>query len=417
MLIDLIFEKFVQIGTLHVIDCTGKKYTFKGTGDPECTIRLHNTKIVYKLLWNADLALGEGYTNGDLTIEQGTLSDFLNLCTRNEALRQEKGTRHIKESLLLPLAYLRQTNTQNKSKQRVAHHYDLNGELYKLFLDADMQYSCAYFADPQNDLETAQLDKKRHLAAKLHLAPGQKILDIGSGWGGLALYLAQQEEVEVTGITLSEEQLKVSTMRAKKLGLSDRVHFKLTDYREEKGRYDRIVSVGMFEHVGVPYYKQFFNQVYELLNDDGIAVLAAIGRRNNLFVNSRSWIGKYIFPGGYCPAVSEVLKPIERSKLYVTDIEILRHHYAYTLNHWHNRFQSHRDTVKKMYDENFCRMWEYYLKGCEMAFRNLGYLVFQIQLIRNEASSPLTRDYIFEWEQEDKVANDAEDRKTLIANR
>jgi len=405
MLIKLIFEKFIQLGTLHVIDPVGNIISFKKTASPECTIRLHHQYIIYKLLWNADLALGEGYTHGDITIEQGTLSDLLNLCTQNDALQQENQTWSIKDSLLSPINYLRQCNTRYFSRKNVSHHYDLNGEMYKLFLDSDMQYSCAYFSHLQEDLETAQKNKKRHLAAKLRLEPGQKILDIGCGWGGLALYLAQQEQVDVTGITLSQEQWQVATERAEKLGLSDRVHFKLIDYREEKERYDRIVSVGMFEHVGLPYYKQYFRKIYNLLEDEGIALLSSIGRRQTLHANRRTWIGKYIFPGGYCPALSEIIKPIERSKLLITDIEVLRHHYVYTLQHWHARFQSHRETIKALYDEDFCRMWEYYLVGCEMAFQNLGYLIFQVQLIRSTSMSPLARDYIFEWEQENRLTS------------
>lgn len=398
MLLKHALEKFIQIGTLEVIDVNGTKHVFSGKPGPKSVVRFHNKLFELKLLWDPDMAAGEGYMNGDFTIESGTLYDFLDVCTRNYALRPLSWTKTVDEFLLYPLRWLFQYNPKKAAKRNVAHHYDLNGDLYKLFLDKDMQYSCAYFRSPDDTLETAQENKKCHLAAKLRLQPKQKILDIGSGWGGLALYLAQHADVEVTGLTLSEEQFKVATARAEQMGLSDRVRFYLRDYREEQDQYDRIVSVGMFEHVGVPHYRQFFAQIQHLLKDNGIAVLHAIGHSTSP-ESKETWINKYIFPGGYCPSLSEVIKPIEHSKLFITDIELLRFHYAKTLQHWHSRFQAHRQQAQALYDERFCRMWEYYLLASEMAFLNLGYYVFQIQLVRDPHVVPMTRDYINEWEQ------------------
>ena len=263
----------------------------------------------------------------------------------------------------------------------------------------DRQYSCGYFTHRHHDLERAQLDKKRHLAAKLRLAPGQRILDIGSGWGGLALYLAGMYGCEVVGITLSEKQLKTSRLRAERAGLADRVRFELRDYREQTGSFDRIVSVGMFEHVGLKHYPEFFAKVRELLTDDGVAVLHSIGRMDGPGATNE-WIRKYIFPGGYAPALSEVLPVVERLRLWVTDIEVLRLHYAETLRCWYERFQTNRAEIAKLYDERFCRMWEFYLAASEMAFRSMGHMVFQMQIAKRQDAVPLTRDYVSDWERD-----------------
>jgi cyclopropane-fatty-acyl-phospholipid synthase len=284
----------------------------------------------------------------------------------------------------------------------VAHHYDLSGTLYDLFLDADRQYSCAYFTAPDQSIEQAQANKKRHIAAKLLLREGQKVLDIGSGCGGLALYLAKECGVSVTGLTLSTEQLKVARNRAEEAGLADRVHFELLDYREARGSYDRIVSVGMFEHVGVYHYPAFFQKVKELLSEDGVALLHSIGRQDGPG-STNPWIRKYIFPGGYSPAMSEVIPAIERTGLWITDIEILRLHYAETLRAWRTRFNANRERIRALYDERFCRMWEFYLAGSEIAFRHQGHLVFQMQMAKNIDTVPLTRDYITDWERGHKV--------------
>jgi cyclopropane-fatty-acyl-phospholipid synthase len=290
-----------------------------------------------------------------------------------------------------------QHNTIIKSKGNVAHHYDLSGKLYDLFLDVDRQYSCAYFDEQATTLEEAQLAKKRHLAAKLAIKPGMKVLDIGSGWGGLGLYLSEICGAEVTGVTLSEEQHKLSNERAEQRGLKDQTRFLLQDYRQLEGKFDRIVSVGMFEHVGVGHFAEFFKKCSALLSDDGIAVLHSINRSDGPGVTSR-WISKYIFPGGYIPALSEVTPHVERHGLYVTDIEILRLHYAETLRHWALRFASSRARAKEIYDERFCRMWEFYLAGSECAFRYGGMNNFQIQMVKNQAALPITRNYVIEEE-------------------
>ncbi len=295
------------------------------------------------------------------------------------------------------LRRLHQYNPAPRAQRNVAHHYDLSDQLYELFLDRDRQYSCAYFLSPDDDIETAQLNKRRHIAAKLMLRPGQRVLDIGCGWGGMALYLADECGVDVTGLTLSEEQLKVAQRRAAAAGLSDRVRFHLRDYREETGQYDRIVSVGMFEHVGLNHYGRFFAKVNELLTPDGVALLHSIGRKDGP-ASTNPWMRKYIFPGGYSPALSEVLPIVERRPLWVTDIEILRLHYADTLRAWRDRFNEHRDRIRALYDERFCRMWEVYLIGSELAFRRQDHIVFQMQLARAVETVPITRDYMFDWE-------------------
>jgi cyclopropane-fatty-acyl-phospholipid synthase len=400
MLLKQVFTRFIQIGTLKVTDSQGNSYVFSGKPGPKAAIRFRNKSIEWKLLLNADIATGEGYVDGDIIIEEGTLYDFLDICTQNLALNQFGWLNRVVEACMRPFRYLYQYNPLSTAKSHIAHHYDLDAKLYKLFLDSDLQYSCAYFTEADQSLEVAQENKKRHLAAKLRLQPGQKVLDIGSGWGGLALYLAGLENIEVTGLTLSKEQLAVSTERAKQAGLSDRVKFYLRDYREEQQRYDRIVSVGMFEHVGVPYYQKFFDHLRELLTEEGLAVIHAIGRSTPPEYR-QGWINKYIFPGGYSPALSEELIPIEKSRLFVTDIEILRYHYAKTLQFWFTRFYQNRDIVKALYDERFCRIWEYYLISSEVAFRNLGYYVSQIQLVRDPSISTATRDYINEWEQQE----------------
>ncbi|MBV9523396.1 MAG: class I SAM-dependent methyltransferase, partial [Alphaproteobacteria bacterium] len=343
---------------------------------------------------------------GTLTVEDGTIYDLLDFF----ALNIEHAPRHPLRPLYSGFGNffrrLQQYNPVSRARANVAHHYDLSDRLYDLFLDKDRQYSCAYFATPEDDLETAQLNKKRHIAAKLLLRPGQRVLDIGSGWGGLALYLARECGVDVTGLTLSSEQLKVASDRAAAAGLSDRVRFHLRDYREERGSYERIVSVGMFEHVGVVHFGTFFAGMKRLLTDDGVALLHAIGRSDGPGATN-PWIRKYIFPGGYSPALSEVVPVAEKTGLWITDIEILRLHYAVTLRAWRQRFMSHREEILRLYDERFCRMWEFYLAGSEVAFRRQGLMVWQMQLAKNVATVPLTRDYSFDWERQHRRADKA----------
>jgi cyclopropane-fatty-acyl-phospholipid synthase len=401
MLFAHLLGHIITAGSLRVLDADGQSYVFSGEAGPSATIRLHDRALGRKLFLNPRLHLGEAYMDGTLTIESGTLYDFLDLCALNVERHIERAPMHPLRPFYAGfgnfLRGLQQYNPMPRARANVAHHYDLSDRLYELFLDADRQYSCAYFTSPEDTLETAQLNKKRHLAAKLLLSPGQRVLDIGSGWGGLALYLARECGVDVTGLTLSSEQLKIANQRAAAAGLSDRVRFHLRDYREETGTYDRIVSVGMFEHVGIVHFGAFFDGIKRLLADDGVALVHAIGRGEGPGVTN-PWIRKYIFPGGYSPALSEVLPVVEKSGLWATDIEILRLHYAETLRAWRRRFDANRDEIAKLYDERFCRMWEIYLIGSEIAFRRSGHLVFQMQLAKEIDAVPLTRDYMIDWE-------------------
>jgi cyclopropane-fatty-acyl-phospholipid synthase len=338
-----------------------------------------------------------------LTIDEGDLYELIDLLQLNlEALPEGPLSRHLNGSHTL-LRRFHQYNPLPRARRNAAHHYDLSDELYELFLDRDRQYSCAYFRGAEDDLDQAQLNKKRHLAAKLLTRPGHKVLDIGSGWGGLALYLARECGAEVTGLTLSVGQQQVATRRAAAAGLSDQVRFYLRDYREEREQYDRIVSVGMFEHVGINHYPAFFAKLKSLLKPNGVALLHAIGRMDGPG-STQPWIRKYIFPGGYVPALSEVVPVVERQRLWITDIEILRLHYARTLRLWRQRFEKNRDLLRAIYDERFCRMWEMYLVGSELAFRRGGHMVFQMQLTRSLEAAPLVRDYMIDWEREHRPA-------------
>jgi cyclopropane-fatty-acyl-phospholipid synthase len=397
MLASLLFKRVITVGTLTMIDAYGKAHVFGGTEGPRVTIRLHDEALHHKMLLTPKLAVGEAYMNGTLTIEEGTLYDFLDLAGHNMVALEGHPLQATQLAIGRVLRFIHTYNPIGRAQQNVAHHYDLSGALYDLFLDKDRQYSCAYFMTDNDSLEVAQHNKKLHLAAKLLLEPGQKVLDIGSGWGGLGLYLAKLAGVDVTGVTLSVEQQKRSQQRAVDMGLADRVHFKLLDYRKEEGKFDRIVSVGMFEHVGATHYREFFRKVKTLLKEDGVAVLHSIGRMDPPG-STNPWLRKYIFPGGYTPALSEVMKAVEIEGLWVTDIEILRLHYAKTLREWHRRFQANRDKIKALYDERFCRMWEFYLVGCEIAFRHMGQMVFQMQVARRQDAVPLTREYITDFE-------------------
>ena len=387
--------------TLTVVDANGVTYRFgDGSGHP-IAIKLHDRKLHYKLFFNPELHLGEAYMEGTLTFEEGTLRDLLILFGHNLANYRQQGFHRAASRLRTMLRHLWQQNPIGRAKENVAHHYDLSGRLYDLFLDKDRQYSCAYFLTGNDTIESAQENKKRHIAAKLLLKPGQKVLDIGSGWGGLALYLADVANVDVTGVTLSEEQHALSTRRAAEGGLSNRVRFHLKDYRNETDRYDRIVSVGMFEHVGAKHYDEFFAQVRTLLKDDGVMLLHSIGRMEPPS-HTNAWLRKYIFPGGYSPALSEVVAAVERAGLWITDVEILRLHYAETLAEWTRRFRANRDVIEKLYDERFCRMWEFYLTGCEVSFRYFDQMVFQMQIAKKPDAVPLTRDYMTEWERDQR---------------
>ncbi|TVR96561.1 MAG: class I SAM-dependent methyltransferase [Rhodospirillales bacterium] len=398
MLLTHLLGRMIRSGSLTLIDAHGRTHRFGDGGTPAVTVRLHDAALHTRLALNPSLAAGEAYMDGTLTIEEGSLADFLDVATRTFEVRRPTSLHRLVGAVGYGLRVLQQFNTAARARRNVAQHYDLSGALYDLFLDRDRQYSCAYFTDPDNTLDQAQADKKRHIAAKLLLdRPGLRVLDIGSGWGGLGLYLADVAGAEVTGVTLSTEQVKVSQDRSAAAGMPGRARFELRDYRNLTGEFDRIVSVGMFEHVGVPHYPTFFAKVRDLLKPDGVALLHSIGRMDGPGVTD-PWIRKYIFTGGYVPALSEVLPVIERAGLWVTDVEILRLHYAETLKRWRANFQANRLQAARIYDERFCRMWEFYLTGAEMAFRNMGQMVFQIQLAREQTAVPLTRDYIVDWE-------------------
>ena len=341
-LLSHLLKRFVKTGTLTVIDADGKRHLFGDQAEPRVTFRITDKKLYRSMFFNPDLALGEGYMDGTLQFIDCTIYDFLYLFNLNRRSLGAHPLQSITRKISKTFRFLQQHNPIGKARENVAHHYDLSRELYALFLDVDQQYSCAYFEDKSDTLEQAQLNKKRHIAAKLLLQPGQRILDSGCGWGGMALELAQMEDVEVVGVTLSTEQHQVATQRARDLGLSDRVRFELRDYRDLTEKFDRIVSVGMFEHVGVKHFDEFFNKIGHLLTNDGVMLLHSIGRMSPPGTTG-PWIRKYIFPGGYTPSMSEVFAATERQHLWVTDVEILRLHYAETLRHWAERFQANRD--------------------------------------------------------------------------
>jgi len=397
-LLDRALKVIMEKGTLRVTGPDGKTRDYgDGTGTPT-NITVRTPLAAAKIAADADLYLGECYMDGTLDVSGGTtIYDALALLMDNAHAHKMPKIAKAANAVRIALKRVDQYNPVGKAKNNVAHHYDLSGALYHLFLDRDRQYSCAYFETDDGSLEDAQLAKKRHLAAKLAIKPGMKVLDIGSGWGGLGLYIAEICGAEVTGVTLSEEQHKLSNERAKQRGVSDRVQFLLKDYRHLDTKFDRIVSVGMFEHVGIGHFKEFFTKVNGLLTDDGVAVLHSINRSAGPDATS-AWIKKYIFPGGYIPALSEVLPHIEKSGLYVTDVEILRLHYAKTLRDWYLRFADHRERAKELYDERFCRMWEFYLAASECAFRYMGMNNFQIQFVKNQNALPLTRNYMTEEE-------------------
>jgi len=376
---------------MTVTTSSGAKFTCgDGTGQP-VAVRFVTRDAQRRVLLNPELGLGESYMDGEFVVEQGTIADALAILLDQPDLLPQWAKPHWHLRYLT--RHLKQFNLRNRSRDNVAHHYDLDGRLYSLFLDADKQYSCAYFETPDTSLDDAQLAKKRHIAAKLLVKSGRRVLDIGSGWGGLGLYLAEIAGANVTGITLSTEQLQVANARAAEKGLAHRARFLLQDYRDTVGPFDRIVSVGMFEHVGVKFYDAYFQRCAELLSDDGVMLLHSIGRSQGPD-STNPWIAKYIFPGGYIPALSEVLPAIERAGLLVCDIEILRLHYAETLKAWRERFMARREEAVQLYDARFALMWEFYLAACEMTFRKQGMMNFQIQLTKRQGVVPITRDYI-----------------------
>jgi cyclopropane-fatty-acyl-phospholipid synthase len=387
-------RKVVREGALTVRLPDGTAWDLGDGGGPPITVAITSARWVTRLALNPSLAFGEAYMNGGLVLERGGIYDLVDLIGRNAKYRPLKRAGALERWWLDRLL---QANQRVAARRNVHHHYDLSVDFYRRFLDPDMQYSCAYFADPGVSLEEAQLAKKRHIAAKLLLGPDHRVLDIGCGWGGLALTLAKETGALVDGVTLSTEQLATAQARAEAAGLASRARFSLTDYRDVQGPYDRIVSVGMFEHVGRPNFRAYFDQIARLLNDDGVAVIHSIGRYEGPSF-TQPWIAKYIFPGGYIPAMSEVLACVERAGLMVADVEVLRLHYADTLRAWRERFTAQRAEIAELYDERFCRMWEFYLCLSEIAFRHRGHMVFQLQLVKKVDAVPVTRDYIGEAE-------------------
>jgi cyclopropane-fatty-acyl-phospholipid synthase len=390
-------KRIIQKGTLEVEAADGERFRIGDGEGSLVAIRFANRAAERQLLLNPALAFGELFTDSRIVVTRGSIYDVLELASSNLTVHEPPGIAKALTTLRTALRRIEQRNGERRAKRNVAHHYDFDGRLYDLFLDADRQYSCAYFEQAGQSLDDAQLAKKRHIAAKLLTEPGQSVLDIGCGWGGLALYLAEFCDAEVTGITLSEEQLKIARTRAKERNLAARAKFRLQDYRAVPEQFDRIVSVGMFEHVGVGYYNAFFDNAARLLADDGVMLLHSIGRMDGPG-STNPWIAKHVFPGGYIPALSEVLPAIERAGLVVTDVEILRLHYAETLRAWRQRFLARREDAKALYGERFCRLWEFYLAASECSFRHSGLMVFQIQLARRQDAVPLTRNYVTQRE-------------------
>jgi cyclopropane-fatty-acyl-phospholipid synthase len=392
-LLEFLLKRFVHRGTLRITTANGSVFSVGNGVGRQVAIRFTNKFAQRGVLLDPEVRLGEAYMDGTLQVEEGSIADLL-------ALVLGQSTDGMPPQWALPQWTLRflhrrlqQFNPRTRARRNVAHHYDLDGRLYSLFLDADRQYSCAYFDTPDQSLDDAQIAKKRHIAAKLLLKDRQRVLDIGCGWGGLALYLAEFCRSRVTGITLSREQWQRASERTDEKGLPGAVEFRMQDYRDLNDRFDRIVSVGMFEHVGIGFYEAYFRKCAELLSDNGVMLLHSIGRSEGPNVTN-PWIAKYIFPGGYIPALSEVLPAIERAGLLVTDIEILRLHYAETLQAWRERFLAHREEAERIYDQRFVRMWEFYLAASEMAFREQAMMVMQIQLAKRQDVVPVTRDYI-----------------------
>ncbi len=387
-------RRFLRHGNVTLIDSGGNRHQISEHDGPTVVLRVTDKATELRLATSNSIWWGEAYMDGRLLIEEGSLREFVEVYGRSDREIADNTLYGEVVRLMYSLfASVLHYNPMRRARRNVAHHYDLSGELYDLFLDADRQYSCAYFARGDEDLETAQLLKKRHIAAKLDIRPGMHVLDIGSGWGGMGLYLAKYLDCRVTGVTLSEEQHSLSMQRVRDAGLEDRVRFELRDYRSLQESYDRIVSVGMLEHVGQYQYGEYFRKVRDLLEPDGVALIHTIARTNKPRpINA--WIRKYIFPGAYLPSASQLTRAVENSELWMTDLETLRLHYAMTLNRWHERFESNRDKVRSLYDERFCRMWELYLIGSEMIFRHQSIVVYQLQLTRDINTLPITRDYM-----------------------
>lgn len=392
-------RRVFRFGTVSLIDASGSRHEICDFGKTRVVIRLTDDKIARRLMFASSMAWCEAYMDGRLVFDEGSLADFLQVWGLSENIFEQTWLGELFRIFYSVMASVQHYNPIEKARRNVAHHYDLSAELYDQFLDADRQYSCAYFPRGDEDIETAQLLKKRHIAAKLDIKPGMTVLDIGSGWGGLGIYLAQNFDCKVIGVTLSEEQHSLSNKRVKDLGLQDRVSFELRDYRTLIEPVDRIVSVGMLEHVGQFQYREYFKKIKSLLKPNGVALIHTIARMGRPQPIG-AWVRKYIFPGAYLPTPSQLTRAIEHSYLWLTDVENLRVHYALTLGCWYQRYMANRDSIARLYDERFCRMWELYLLGCEMVFRDQYITVLQIQVTREIDALPITRDYIFENEKQ-----------------
>ena len=393
-----LLRSFIKRGTLRVIDPGGKSHVF-GEGAPEVTVRLHDRKVPLRIVRNPDLQTGQAYMDGTLTIENGaSVHDFLYLFSLNRGTFHAQKSAQLRRRLFRAMRRWHQANSVGIAAKNARHHYDLSTELYRLFLDDDLHYSCAYFRDPARDtLEQAQRNKLIHATSKLALEPGMRVCEIGSGWGGFAIHLARDAGAHVTAINVSPEQIKIARERAEQAGVADRVEFIERDYRELTGQFDRVVSVGMMEHVGIGHLDEYFLKVRELLTADGFAFIHSIGRMSPPS-STGPFVRKYIFPGGYVPAMSETLAAVERCGLWTCDVEVLRLHYAHTLRHWRERFARNRDKAKTLYDERFCRMWEFYLSVAELEFLNGTHMVFQFLLSPRRDAVPVMRDFMFEAE-------------------
>ncbi len=395
-LLNSMMAGFVKVGQLTIVDADGGEHVHGPGGEPNATIRLHDKKLYRTLFLNPELRAGEAYMDGTLTVDGG-IRDLLEVFAYNRDGLRKHPAQKVLKGWLKKIRRYHQRNKTSASRKNVQHHYDLSNEFYRLFLDEDLQYSCGYWPRKGMTLEQAQLEKKAHIAAKLNLKAGDRVLDIGCGWGGMAIYLAQNYDVKVVGVTLSDEQHALGVERVKALDLEDKVDIRLQDYRHVEGPFNAVVSVGMFEHVGIAHYQEYFSKIRDVLTDDGCALVHSIGRKGGPGTTG-AWIRKYIFPGGYSPALSETFVEIEKSGLWMTDCEILRLHYAETLLEWDNRFQANRDKAVEMFDEKFARMWEFYLIVSEFSFRHGKHMNFQIQLSKEVGALPMARDYMVEGE-------------------
>ncbi len=388
-------NRLIKDDGFELIDANSKSYLIgKPKKENPIRFKILDKTLHWKLLINPDLYLGEGYTDGSIVIENGTLTEFLDIAIKNIGRDSANSITNALDKFRRIYRYITNFNLIGKSKQNVAHHYDLSNKFYDLFLDEKRQYSCAYFKNEDDTLEVAQNNKIDHIIKKLNLKSNHKVLDVGCGWGTLALDIAKKTQCEVVGITLSKNQLEYAQQKAREMNLENQVEFRLEDYRQLSEKFDRVVSVGMFEHVGRKFYSKYFNKVFDFLNEDGVALIHTIGSINPPR-GPQPWITKYIFPGGYTPSLSEVSLPIEKSGLIISDLEVLRAHYAHTIRNWKDRFMSKKEQVLEMFDEKFFRMWEFYLVGCEMAFKWSDQVVFQFQLTRKLKATPITRDYIY----------------------